>query len=98
SAGVLGGRRAGKRTARSLILGSSSQELPTSAIEGPSHIDATDISGTFACIHGQSGSRGSAAAAGDGCAASTMHRIKRRAKNFIVHSRRYCSVPIEALQ
>jgi hypothetical protein len=54
-ASSIGVRRAASRTTRSLISGSACQDFAACSIGGPSHTATTEISGTLACTHGQSG-------------------------------------------
>ena len=48
-------RRAASRATISLIAESLCQVSAACSIGGPSHTAATEISGTLACTHGQSG-------------------------------------------
>src|SRR5215813_11783984 len=54
-------RLAASFATNALILASSFHLSWTSSSDGPAHTAATEISGTLACAHGQSGYRGSAA-------------------------------------
>ena len=54
-------RLAANFATNALILTSSFHLSWTSSSDGPAHTAATEISGTLACAHGQSGKRGSAA-------------------------------------
>ena len=81
-----GTRRAARRAHQILDLRHRSPtRLPTSSSGGPAHTAATEISGTLACTHGQSGWRGSAARAGVRDRRSAMSDRRKEKRNVSCH-------------